>query len=272
MPEKPDPAPSAPAARGPAIDPIAAVKLSQQVMRIPLRKRFYEAVSVAPADGGFGLLLDRRRAKTPGGAPFTLGSLATAEIVAAEWAAQGAAIDPVTMPATRIAHSALDGVRQGMAAVRGEIVNYARSDLVCYRAETPAMLAQREAAAWDPVIAFARDALGAQMRVTAGIVHAPQPDAAIAAVARAVAAHGDPLALAALSTITTLTGSALLALAVAQGRFGAQEAWAAAHVDEDFQAELWGGDDEALARRAARWVEMQAAAKLLGACGAKAAT
>ena len=149
------------------------------------------------------------------------------------------------------------------AAVRDDIVKYDASDLVCYRAPQPEALVRRQAELWDPILAWSRDELGASFVVADGIMPVAQPEAATAAVERALAGH-DAFALTALHVMTTLTGSAVLALAHAGGRLGAEEAWAAAHVDEDWQISQWGEDAEATARRERRWLEMQAASRLLG--------
>jgi chaperone required for assembly of F1-ATPase len=230
-----------------------------------LPKRFYAEASVGPVDGGFELLLDGRPAHTPGRNRIVLPTAAAAELVAQEWRAQVDIVDPSTMPVTRIVNSALDGVAREMDAVRDEIVRYAGSDLVCYRASEPEGLVQSQALLWDPVLAFAREDLGARMILAEGVMFAAQPDHAIAAVRRAVEEIAGPLALASLHVMTTLTGSALIALAVARGRMDPQGAWAATHADEDFQMRIWGGDAEALARRERRWTEMKAAADLYGA-------
>jgi chaperone required for assembly of F1-ATPase len=144
---------------------------------------------------------------------------------------------------------------------------YAGSDLLCYRAEEPETLAERQRLAFDPVLAWAAESLGARFHLTAGLMHVAQPHAALAAIAAALDAYDDPIALAALSAMTTLTGSALLALAVARGFLSAEAAWRGAHVDEDFQAERWGADAEAIARREARWREFEAAGVVAGATG-----
>jgi len=164
------------------------------------------------------------------------------------------------MPLTRLLNSAIDGVALTMAETRADILGYAGSDLLCYRAEEPEALAERQRLAFDPVLAWAAESLGARFHLTAGLMHVAQPDAALAEIAAALDAYDDPVALAALSAMTTLTGSALLGLAVARGFLSAEAAWRAAHVDEDFQAERWGADSEAMARREARRREFEAAA------------
>ena len=240
-------------------DPVGRV---QRGMARRLPKRFYKNVTVGEAAVGVSLLLDGRPARTPGGNFLRLPSHAAADLVAAEWSSNVAVVDPAKMPATRIANSALDGVARDMASVQADIVKYAGSDLVCYRADAPAALAAAQAAAWDPVLAFARERLGARFVLAQGVVYAAQPGGAIAAIARAVAGFDTPIPLACLHVMTTLTGSALLALGHALGRFGAAEIWAAAHVDEDFQIRAWGGDAEAETRRENRWRDMRAASEL----------
>ena len=241
----------------PALDPRA---IMQRAMATPLPKRFYTAATVEARDGAHVVLLDGRPARTPQRNLLALPTAHAGLALAAEWNAQGETIDPAAMPLTRIVNSALDGVAGEMEAVRAEIVKYSGSDLVCYRADEPAVLAAMQAAAWDPVLAWARDALGARFTLGFGVIHVMQPEAARAAVAAEVSRFATPIPLAALNVMTTLTGSALLALGVARGRLAAQEAWAAAHVDEDFQASRWGADEEAALRRANRWREMDAAA------------
>jgi chaperone required for assembly of F1-ATPase len=225
-------------------------------------KRFYRTVSVDGAAPAFRVLLDGKPIRTPARRELALPARALAKAVAAEWEAQGEHIDPATMPLTRLVNSALDGVTGREPEVRAEIAKYAASDLLCYRAEEPAELAHRQGRAWDPVLAWAHEALGARLLLGQGIAPVTQPPAAGAAIDRALAGL-DAFALAAHHVMTTLTSSALLALAQARGRLTAEEAWAAAHVDEDWQISQWGEDAEAKARRDRRWEEMQAASRLL---------
>ena len=224
-------------------------------------KRFYRAVTVDGAAPAFRVRLDGRPMRTPAKRELAVPSRALAEALAAEWEAQGERIDPATMPLTRLVNSAIDGAAGREAEVRDDIAKYAASDLLCYRAEGPTDLVRRQAGAWDPVLAWARETLGAGLVLGQGVVPVAQPRAAIAAVERALAGL-DPFSLTALHVVTTLTGSALLALAHAHGRLTAEEAWAAAHVDEDWQTSQWGEDAEAKARRDRRWAEMQAASRL----------
>ncbi|MDX2201881.1 MAG: ATP12 family protein [Hyphomicrobiaceae bacterium] len=240
-------------------DPIRAAAQRQ------LPKRFYTAVQVEPKAGGFHVLLDGRPVRTPAKAELGLPSAELAAAVAAEWEAQGAHIDPSAMPLTRIANSSIDGVSRRRAEVEDEIARYAANDLVAYRAEAPEALARRQAEAWDPIVAWAAGQLGVAPVVGTGIVHIAQSPGLAGAVKARLAAT-DPFALAALHVITTLTGSALLALAHAHGAIGAEAMWTAAHIDEDFQIEQWGWDAEASQRRAAREREMLAAVRVLAAC------
>ena len=232
----------------------------------PLPKRSYKAVTLAEAQdvdlGRFRILLDGKPVRTPARALLAVPTKALAEAIAAEWAAQGEHIDPASMPLTRLANSAVDGVRGREAQVRADIVTYAGSDLLCYRATEPDGLVRRQAELWDPVLAWGRKALGAHLQVAKGLMPVTQPEAAQLAIARALDGQ-DAFALAALHVTTTLMGSALLALAHARGRLTAEQAWAAAHVDEDWQIGTWGEDAEAAARRRRRWSEMQAASGML---------
>jgi chaperone required for assembly of F1-ATPase len=241
-------------------DPIALV---QREAKRPLPRRFYTQARVEARDGRFVVALDGKPVRTPRREIFALPTAASAEAVCAEWAAQAQAIDPAAMPMTRIVNSALDGVAHAMDTVAAEIVKYAASDLLCYRATEPDTLVELERTAWDPVLGWAEAALGARFVPASGITFVEQPRAALAAVESIVAAYDRPIALACVHTMTTLTGSALLALAVARGHMSVAAAWAAAHVDEDYEMQMWGQDEEALQRRAKGWHEMDAAARLL---------
>lgn len=247
-----------------AIDPVAAARRG---MRPPLPKRFYQEAGVGERDGAYAVLLDGKAARTPARHALALPTRSLAELVAAEWAAQGERVDSATMPLTRLAHVAIDRVAFEAEAVAAEVVKYASSDLVCYRATEPAGLAAAQAAAWDPVIAWAKQALGVRFALADGIRFVDQPAAAIAAVRAEVGKIPPPFALAALASVTALTGSALLALAFARGRLTPEATWAAAHVDEDWNIRQWGEDAEAAGRRAARHAEFKAAAAIISALG-----
>lgn len=231
----------------------------------PLPRRFYKGVTVETldrGDHGFGVQLDGKPLRTPAKAILAVPTRALAEAIATEWEAQAEHIDPATMPLTKLVNSGLDGVRGREAEVREDISKYAASDLLCYRASQPEPLKRRQAELWDPVLAWGREALGTAFVTGEGIMPVSQPEATGPAVVRALAGC-DAFTLAALHVMTALTGSALLALAHARGRLSAEAAWAAAHVDEDWQISQWGEDAEAAARRRYRWGEMQAASRLL---------
>jgi chaperone required for assembly of F1-ATPase len=247
---------------GPENDRPDPMRVTRKAARTSLPKRFYENAEIAEREGGFVLALDGRPARTPAKALVKVATRRLAEAIVEEWNNQRDTIDPATMPITRIVNSAIDGVSREASAVAADIVRYAGSDLLSYRAGEPEGLAQRQHEAWDPILAWAGTDLGAALAVGTGVIFVPQHAGALDAVARAVAPL-DPVRLAALHVVTTLTGSAVLALAVARGRLEPEAAWAAAHIDEDYQAELWGADEEAQERRAARWREMEAASRIL---------
>jgi chaperone required for assembly of F1-ATPase len=233
-------------------------------MRRHAVRRFYRKVEAREAEGGRHVLtLDGRIARTPGYNPLAASSRELMARVVEEWERQGETLDPADMPLTRLLNAAIDGVARTMAETRAEILRYAGSDLLCYRAEAPEALVERQARAFDPTLRWAAESLSARLVVATGVVHVEQPAETLAAFRRALEAFDDPAALAALSAMTNLTGSALLALAVARGVLTPVEAWRAAHVDEDWQIELWGVDAEAQVRRQASWREMAAAAIVL---------
>lgn len=239
-------------------DPIARAR---EAFRRPLPKRFYGEVSVAERDGAFAIELDGRPVRTPARGLLAVPGRALAEALAAEWAAQGTEIDPSTMPLTRLVNVALDRVAAEAEAVRADVAGFVGTDLLFYRAEGPEGLVARQAQHWDPVLEWLSASHDARFYLAEGIRHVAQPEEAVARVAELIPLA--PLPLAAVHSITTLTGSALLALAVAGGRLDAGAAWRAAHVDEDWNRDQWGEDAEATARRAAREKEMDAAARLL---------
>lgn len=243
----------------PKPDPLASAR---QGAKAALPRRFYERAGVAEEEGGFALVLDGRPARTPARAPLLLPTRGLAEALAQEWEAQRETIDPARMPLTRLANSAIDGVAARRDAVVDDLAAYAGTDLVVYRAGDPESLVAAQGAAWDPVLDWAHEALGARFILGEGVMHVAQPETSLAAVRGAVAATEGPFRLAALHTMTTLSGSILIALAAARGHLTPEAAWAAAHVDEDFQARVWGRDEEADRRRAAREAEFTAACRM----------
>lgn len=240
---------------------------AQIQMKTPLPKRFYSAVSVEEDAGAFAVRLDGKPVRTPGRAVLALPTAAAAQLVADEFDAQAEVINPVSMPVLRLVNTAIDGVAADPQAVIEDVLRFAASDLLCYRADSPEGLVARQNAAWDPVIDWARTKLGARFNLAQGVIHVEQPREAIAAVGLHLNRRPEALRLAAIHGMTSLTGSALLALAVDAGEMSVEEAWAAGHVDEDWQIDHWGQDSEAVARRAFRKRDMLAAAMLIEAIG-----
>ena len=215
------------------------------------RKRFYKDVTVTD---DLGIALDGRPVRTPLKAALVLPTRALADAVAAEWAQQGEEIKPATMYLTKLANTAIDRVSEHRVAIVQEALDYANSDLVCYRADRPPQLVETQVELWNPIVDWARTELDAPFEVTDGIIHSPQPEAALNAFGEALKSLSD-FELAAFYTVMTLTGSALIAMMLARRAITPEAAWAAAHVDEDYQIEHWGQDDEARDRRVGRHKE-----------------
>ena len=210
------------------------------------QKRFWTDVSVEEEDGGFAVALDGRRIKTPAKAPLTLPGRQMAEAVAAEWAAQEGEIDPGSMPFTRSANAAIDKVRTQHAEVADMLAAYGDSDLLCYRADSPQELVERQAAAWDPALDWAEQVLGARLEPRSGVIHRPQQVQALERLRAQVHAL-DAFRLAAFHDLVSLTGSLILGFAAAQGWRDAETLWQLSRLDERWQEEQWGVDDEAAA-------------------------
>jgi len=242
------------------LDPEEAVR---RTTRGPRRKRFYAKAGVVDAADGFAVTLDDKPIRTPSGRQVVAPTPDIADAIAAEWDAQKEIIDPLTMPLTRFANSVVDAVVDRVDPVAEDVAKYFGSDLLFYRAGHPEALVAREARHWDPVLFWAAEALSAHFILAEGIVHVRQPDSAVAAARAAL--PDDPWSIAALHVVTTLTGSALLALALLRGVLDQDQVWAAAHVDEDWNIEQWGVDEEVAARRAARLVDFRAAASIIKA-------
>lgn len=230
-------------------------------------KRFYKEATAAETDGGWQILLDGRPVRTPARALLILPNAALGEAVAQEWAAQGEEIDPASMPMTGIANAALDHVTPDPAAFAAPIIAYGESDLLCYRAEGPEALVQRQEATWSPLLHWAEERYRAHFAVTSGILHVAQPPATLKRMAEAVLAL-PPFLLAPLSTLVTMSGSLIIGLAAVERAFPLQELWQAAELDELWQAEQWGDDDQALSRRVQRHEEFMTMARFAElACG-----
>ncbi len=235
-----------------------------------LPRRFYKKAASQPVAENAGapgpvlhaVTLDGRTVKTPKKAALAVPGKPLADTIAAEWEAQTDVIDPRIMPLTRLANSIIDGVVGAEDDIRADLLKYGGNDLLCYRAEGPQNLVQRQGEAWDPILGWARSTLGARLVLTEGVMPVTQPANALDGVA-AELAKLDAWRLAPVHVVTTLTGSLLLALALARGHLTADELWRAAHVDEDWQIEQWGEDAEAAERRQHRRAELAASDRLL---------
>ncbi len=221
-------------------------------------KRFYKEVAVGE---GLHILLDGKPVKTPRRAALALPKRALADAIAEEWRAQGEEIVPTKMPLTKLANTAIDRVVWCEAEIAAQVLAYA-NDLLCYRAEAPADLVARQTAQWDPLLDWAAEHTGARLTTAAGIIHIAQPKDAVAAYSDALARF-DPYVLTALHAAATLCGSLVLALALAERRLEAEEAFALSQLDERYQAEKWGVDEEARKRSEAMAAELDAAVRFM---------
>jgi chaperone required for assembly of F1-ATPase len=225
-------------------------------------KRFYRHAAAFAAAAGFGVALDGRLAKTPAKRDLVVPSLALATAIAAEWNAQEARLRAAAMPLTRLAHTTIDRDQAQRQAIVGQAADYAATDLVCYRTPDQPALAARQRAVWQPLVDWAAQHYGAPLRVTAGVIPLPQPEASLRALAAAVAAQDD-FALTALYRATAACGSLVIALALVEGRLDAAAAFAASQLDESFQIEAWGEVAEAAERRRALAADIEAATRFL---------
>lgn len=246
------------------LDPMVS---AQRSMRADLPKRFWKKVSLKDGEGGYQVLLDGRPAKTPGRAPLASPTMRIAERMKAEWDAVGERLDPAELPMTKLINVAIDRGQASREAILDDIAAYAGSDLVCYRAERPDGLVERQTTVWDPYVQRLSTHHSIVLKLAAGVMHVEQDPQALAAI-RALADKRavDSQALVALHLATTLLGSAVLALALAEpggcdGR--ARAIWLASYVDEDWNRAQWGEDEEAKALRARRWRDYDAAAFVL---------
>lgn len=225
-------------------------------------KRFWRAASVEEQGADFAVLLDARPVKTPARVALAVPTRALAEAIAAEWDAQGETVDPRAMALTGLANAAIDRVAPDPAAFATELAKFGASDLLYYRAERPRRLVERQAAAWDPLLAWARRRFDVDFTLASGVMPVAQPDATLRTLGHAVAAY-DPFRLAALSPIVSVGGSLIAALALAEGHVTAAAAWDAVTIDEHFQLEEWGSDAEAEKALAVRREDFEAGARLL---------
>lgn len=235
-------------------------------MQKPLPKRFYKDVTVGETEeSAFSILLDGKTMRTPAKSPLMVPTRALAQLLRDEWDAQVEVIDPTIMPVSRHVNTAIDGIASDPQAVFEDILRFSSSDLLCYRAGEPQALVARQSEHWDPIIDWAANTLGARFILVEGVMHQEQPREATAAFAVTLRKYDTPIELAALHTMTTLTGSAILAVALAEGERTLEEVWALAHLDENWTAEQWGEDEDAQIRTAKRFVDMRAAFDVLRA-------
>ncbi len=232
-------------------------------------QRRFKTVEVVPEGGMFAVFLDDLRLKTPAGKAVFAPSKALALALADEWKEQGQTILPATMPLTQLVFTAADRVAGRRAEVVDDLLHYAGSDLLCYRADAPAELAARQAAAWDPWLEWSAKALGARLSVTVGIIAVNQPKESLDALKAEVESFSD-MRLAALASAAAALGSLVLGLALARGELDAATAFKICQVDETFQIERWGGDEEANLRRERLRTDVVAAATFFDLEGAMA--
>lgn len=229
-------------------------------------KRFWKEASVEQVAGGFTVRLDARPVKTPAKTLLVVPTLALAAAIAAEWETQSGLVKPATMPFTRSANSALDKIVPQFDAVVDMLAAYGGTDLLCYRATGPEPLVERQAAAWDPLLDWSAQALGAPLIATAGVMHIAQDPRSLARLHDQVGAFS-AFQLAAFHDLVAISGSLILGLAVTRGRLSAPEAWALSRVDEAWQIEQWGEDEEASASEAVREADFLQARRFYALCG-----
>jgi chaperone required for assembly of F1-ATPase len=225
-------------------------------------KRFYAKAEARPEEGGVAVMLDGRLVRTPAKNPLRVPTEELAEAIAEEWNAQGEEVDPRTMPLTGLANAAIDRVSPDPAAFARGLAVYGESDLLCYRSEGPRELISRQAERWEPLLAWGRRRFAVDFNVATGVMHCPQPAETVEQLARATAARG-PFQLAGLSPLVTISGSLLIALALAEGAIRLEQAWDAATLDEAWQAERWGEDAIAAAALKSRRREFEGAYRFL---------
>jgi chaperone required for assembly of F1-ATPase len=225
-------------------------------------KRFYRVAAHVPSRSAWQITLDGKPVRTPRRNLLIVDAAPLAEAIVAEWSAQGDKVEPRTMPLTGLSNAAVDHVAADRRAFAASLASYGESDLICYRAEGPDDLVRQQSTVWDPLVRWASHRFGAELSVTSGIAHVAQDRIAIERLAAALEAMND-FQLAALQPLVTISGSLVIALAIADGKISADEAFDAGHLDELYQAEKWGDDAEALAARLGRKIAFNAAARML---------
>ncbi|GAA5102907.1 ATP12 family chaperone protein [Bartonella acomydis] len=244
----------------------SSVQKTQNLSCQPLPKRFYKEVKIVCEEEGVSLLLDGCPVKTPAKRHFLVPTKVFAKFVAQEFESQKQVIDPAKMPMTRLVNTVIDGIADDMQVVFEDLLRFVTCDMIFYRAQTPKELVNRQCEQWNPLLDWAEEKLGARFHVTEGLMYVEQSREALQAVSNYLRKVESPYMLAALHTMTTLTGSALIALAVMAEKINAEYAWSVAHLDEDWMIEQWGVDEEAMAHRAHKKIEFDAAATVMTAC------
>ncbi|WP_455476608.1 ATP12 family chaperone protein [Bartonella sp. B41] len=237
-------------------------KLSYQM----LPKRFYKEVKIVGEGRGFSILLDENPIKTPVGRCFFVPTEAFAKLVVQEFEGQKEVIDPAKMPITRLVNTVIDGITDDMQVIFEDLLRFVACDMIFYRAQAPKELVQRQCKHWDPLLDWVEEKLGSRFNLTEGVMHVEQSREAVQAVSNYLRKITSPYVLAALHMITTLTGSALIAIAVLEKKLDLNYAWDIAHLDEDWMIEQWGIDKEAAKNRACKKDEFQAADAIIKAC------
>jgi chaperone required for assembly of F1-ATPase len=229
-------------------------------------RRFWTTARTVPASGGFAVHLDDRPVSTPAKSPLILPTEGLARAIADEWLGVKGKVNPAVMPFTRMANSAIDKVTPQFDDVVAMLAAYGGSDLICYRAEGPDSLVLRQGDGWDPLLDWASVALDAPLEVTSGITHRAQPEASLQSLHRAV--HGlTAFQVTAFHDLVAISGSLVLALAVTRGRLTADLAWTLSRIDEDWQIEEWGEDEEAAEMTAAKRADFLQADRFYTLCG-----
>ncbi|WP_455474940.1 ATP12 family chaperone protein [Bartonella sp. B30(2025)] len=239
---------------------------TQKLSQHTLPKRFYKEVEIVCEEIGFSILLDKAPVKTPARRHLIVPTESLAMLVAQEFDNQKEVINPVKMPITRIVNTVIDGIMDDMQAVFEDLLRFVTCDMIFYRAQAPKELAQRQCEHWDPLLDWAEEKLGSRFNLTEGIMHVEQPRESIQAVSNYLRKIESPYILAALHTMTTLTGSALIALIVFANKIDLEHAWNIAHLDENWVMEQWSADKEAMERLAYKKAEFNAAAAIIKAC------
>lgn len=237
---------------------------AHEITKPKLPKRFYKEVTTAPFEGGFGVFLDGRAIKTPSKMSVILPTESLARLMVAEWEAQKDEINPALMPVTKLVNSTLEMVAPNPSPIIDELAGFAAHDLVCYRAENPQSLCERQSEAWDRLVDMMQAKLGVRYHVTCGVLSIAQPEGIFPSLKQRLSALS-AFEIAALHNMSTLSTSLSIGLCVLEGDIAPEEGWQAAHVDEDWNISQWGEDFEAKERRESRWREFEACARLIKA-------